>query len=267
LTRHSYEYIFIIEVHMSRPTCRRNIGFLPHITYFKPAGIRMGELDEVILQHDELEAIRLKDQLGIPQEEAAKQMNVSQPTFHRLIVSAHEKMADAVVNGKALRIEGGNVAIDNTQIPPCGWRQMCKQGWKGRSVSQKDDALLAEQGGTMKIAITSVDGTLEGMVDERFGRSRKLIIYDSEDKNHTVIDNSVNMGAAQGAGIQSAQNVINSGAKAVVSGHLGPNAYRVLQAAGVDVYVASNMTATQAIQAYEQGKLAKLTGPDVSGHW
>jgi len=104
-------------------------------------------------------------------------------------------------------------------------------------------------------------------VDERFGRSRKLIIYDGEKKEHTVIDNAVNMGAAQGAGIQSAQNVINSGAKAVVSGHLGPNAFRVLQAAGVDVYVASNMTVAQAIQAYEQGKLARLDAPDVNGHW
>ena len=227
----------------------------------------MGELVEVILQHDELEAVRLKDHLGIPQEEAAKQMNVSQPTFHRLILSAHEKMADAVVNGKALRIEGGNVTIDNSQIPPCGWRQMCKRGWRGKSVPQKGDAFITRQGGTMKIAITSVDGTLEGMVDERFGRSRKLIIYDREKKEHTVVDNAVNMGAAQGAGIQSAQNVINSGAKAVVSGHLGPNAFRVLQAAGVDVYVASNMSAAQVIQAYEQGKLAKLTGPDVNGHW
>jgi predicted Fe-Mo cluster-binding NifX family protein/predicted DNA-binding protein (UPF0251 family) len=227
----------------------------------------MGELDEVILQHDELEAIRLKDHLGIPQEEAAKQMNVSQPTFHRLILSAHEKMADAVVNGKALRIEGGNVTIDNSQIPPCGWRQICGQGLKRRSAPQKEDTLATEQGGMMKIAITSADGTLEGMVDERFGRSRKLIIYDREEKNFTVIDNAVNMGAAQGAGIQSAQNVINSGAKAVVSGHLGPNAFRVLQAAGVEVYVASNMTAAQAIQAYEQGKLAKLAGPDVNGHW
>jgi predicted Fe-Mo cluster-binding NifX family protein len=176
-------------------------------------------------------------------------------------------MADAVVNGKALRIEGGNVTIDNSQIPPCGWRQICGQGLKRRSAPQKEDTLATEQGGMMKIAITSADGTLEGMVDERFGRSRKLIIYDREEKNFTVIDNAVNMGAAQGAGIQSAQNVINSGAKAVVSGHLGPNAFRVLQAAGVEVYVASNMTAAQAIQAYEQGKLAKLAGPDVNGHW
>lgn len=252
---------------MPRPRCKSNIGFFPQVTYFKPAGVRLGEIEEVVLHHDELEAIRLKDLLGIPQEEAAKQMNVSQPTFHRLLLSAHEKMAHAVVNGKALRIEGGNVTIDEKFTPPCGWRHMCRHGWKEKLVSQKGDAFPNKQGGTMKIAITSVDGTLDGIVDERFGRSRKLIIYDGENKSHEVIDNMQNMNSPQGAGIQSAQNVVNSGAGAVISGHLGPNAFRVLQTAGVDVYTASGMTVTQAIQAYEQGKLAKLTGPDVSGHW
>ena len=119
----------------------------------------------------------------------------------------------------------------------------------------------------MKIAITSTDGTLEGMVDERFGRSRKLIIYDRENKSHEVIDNMQNMNAPQGAGIQSAQNVVNSGATTVISGHLGPNAFRVLQSAWVEVYTASNMPVSEAIGAFEEGKLAKLTGPDVGGHW
>ncbi|MBP8626880.1 MAG: DUF134 domain-containing protein [Syntrophorhabdales bacterium] len=90
---------------MPRPRCRRSIEFLPQVTFFKPAGVRMTELEEVILQHDELEAVRLKDLLGQPQEEAAKNMNVSQPTFHRLLLSAHEKIAHAIINGKALRIE------------------------------------------------------------------------------------------------------------------------------------------------------------------
>ena len=69
----------------------------------------MGILEEVILGHDEVEAIRLKNLVGLSQEEAASQMGVSQPTFHRLLLSAHQKLTDAVVNGKALRIEGGNV--------------------------------------------------------------------------------------------------------------------------------------------------------------
>jgi len=252
---------------MPRKRCKSNIGFLPHITYFKPSGIRMTEIGEVILHHDELEAIRLKDLLGIPQEEAAKQMNVSQPTFHRLLLSAHEKLAHAIINGKALKIEGGNVNIDEAYIPPCGWRQICRHGWSKKSDATKKNKTSKEEVKAMKIAITSAEGTIEGAVDERFGRSRKLIIYDIDTKTHEVIDNNKNMSSPQGAGIQSAQNVVNAGAGAVISGHLGPNAFRVLQAAGVDVYTASNMTVNQAIQAYEQGKLTKMNGPDVSGHW
>jgi len=253
---------------MPRPRCRKNIGFLPQVTYFKPAGIRMGELEEVVLQHDELEAIRLKDLLGESQEEAAQKMNVSQPTFHRLLLSAHEKIAHAIVNGKALRIEGGNVAIDERFVPPCGWRHMCRHGWKEKPGLYKGGMQpIVEQGGAMKIAITSVDGTMEGMVDERFGRTRKFVIYDTEAKTHTVIDNALNMSTAQGAGIQSAQNVVNSGARIVISGHLGPNAFRVLQSAGIEVYTVSNMTVAQAIEAYEQGRLQRLPGPDVGGHW
>jgi predicted Fe-Mo cluster-binding NifX family protein/predicted DNA-binding protein (UPF0251 family) len=227
----------------------------------------MGDIEEVVLHHDELEAIRLKDLLGIPQEEAAAQMNVSQPTFHRLLLSAHEKMAHAVVNGKALRIEGGSVTIDESFIPPCGWRQMCRQGKKGKTLSRKEDILSVEKEGRKKIAITSVDGTMEGMVDERFGRSRKLIIYDLKSKNFDVIDNTQNLNAPQGAGIQSAQNAVNAGAKTIISGHLGPNAFSVLSAAGIEIYTVSNKTVTQAVKEFEQGSLAKLTGPDVKEHW
>jgi predicted DNA-binding protein (UPF0251 family)/predicted Fe-Mo cluster-binding NifX family protein len=251
---------------MPRPRCRRNIGFLPSVTYFKPAGVRLAELEEVVIQHDELEAIRLKNLLGLPQEEAARQMNVSQPTFHRLLLSAHERMADAVVNGKALRIEGGNVIVDANNIQPCGWRQTCRHGW-GKGMRHRRNNVLIEQGGTMKIAVTSVDGTLEGKIDERFGRSKKIIIYDPETKTHSVVDNTVNMNAPQGAGMQSAENVVTAGAHTVISGHLGPNAFRVLQTAGVAVYTASNMTVSDALKAFEEGKLSQLAGPDVSGHW
>lgn len=97
---------------MPRPRRCRRIRFEPNITYFKPAGIRMIELEESVITVDEFEAVRLKDLIGLDQEEAAKRMNISQPTFHRLILSARRKIADAIVNGKAIRIEGGNYKID-----------------------------------------------------------------------------------------------------------------------------------------------------------
>jgi uncharacterized protein len=96
---------------MVRPKLCRKVCFKPNILYFKPAGVPLYNLEEVILQIDELEAIRLKDCKGLEQEECAKSMNISQPTFHRLILSARRKIADSILHGKALKIQGGNVNI------------------------------------------------------------------------------------------------------------------------------------------------------------
>ena len=96
---------------MVRPRLCRRVRFNPDVTYFKPRGIPLSELVEVILHVDEFEAVRLKDLEGLEQEECAKKMNISQPTFHRLILSARKKIADAIVNGKAIKIEGGSFGI------------------------------------------------------------------------------------------------------------------------------------------------------------
>ena len=93
---------------MPRPRLCRRVGSKPNTTYFKPAGIRIRELNESILTVDEFESIRLKDFLNLEQSKAAKMMNISQPTFHRLVTSARKKIADAIVNGKAIKIQGGN---------------------------------------------------------------------------------------------------------------------------------------------------------------
>jgi len=93
---------------MSRPRLCRRVGFQPGTTYFKPAGIMMKDLEENVLFMEEFEALRLKDLLGLEQEECAKRMRISQPTFHRLVVSARKKIADTLVEGKAIRIEGGS---------------------------------------------------------------------------------------------------------------------------------------------------------------
>ncbi|MEM5777633.1 MAG: DUF134 domain-containing protein [Candidatus Aenigmatarchaeota archaeon] len=101
---------------MPRPRRCRRIFFKPNVTYFKPAGLRVIKLEEIILTVDEIEALRLKDFLDLDQEEAARKMNVSQPTFHRIISSARKKIADAIINGKALKIEGGNYVFNKKSI-------------------------------------------------------------------------------------------------------------------------------------------------------
>jgi len=93
---------------MPRPRRRRRVRFRPDVTFFKPMGVKESYLEESILTVDEFEAVRLKDLDGLDQEGAAKKMNISQPTFHRLITSARKKIADAIVKGKAIKIEGGD---------------------------------------------------------------------------------------------------------------------------------------------------------------
>jgi len=92
---------------MPRPRRRRRVRLKPDITFFKPEGVKESYLEESILMVDEFEAVRLKDLEGLDQEEAAKKMGISQPTFFRLIKSARKKIADAIVKGKAIKIEGG----------------------------------------------------------------------------------------------------------------------------------------------------------------
>ena len=91
---------------MPRPRRWRWIWWKPAITCFRPV-TRAKKLLEVTLTLDEIEALRLKDLLGLEQGEAAKHMNVSQPTFHRLLQEARRKVADALINAKFIRIEGG----------------------------------------------------------------------------------------------------------------------------------------------------------------
>ena len=118
---------------MTRPCCLRRINFIPGVQYFKPAGIPLRELDEVTVTLDELEALRLADLCGLYQEAAAKQMNISRPTFARIVEEARRKVADALMHGKALRLEGGSVVMKEK-----GKRGMrpgpCSRGRHGKTV-------------------------------------------------------------------------------------------------------------------------------------
>lgn len=96
---------------MPRPFRFRRVCCRPDSNYFKPRGIPIDFLEEVNLNMDEFEAIRLADLQGMYQEDAAKKMNISRQTFGNIISSAHKKIADSLVNSKALKIEGGVVKM------------------------------------------------------------------------------------------------------------------------------------------------------------
>ena len=96
---------------MSRPVKLRYVAGLPNANFFRPMGIPANLLQEVRLSLEEVEAIRLKDLEELEQEKCAERMHISRPTFHRVLESGRKKLADALVNGKAIQIEGGNFGL------------------------------------------------------------------------------------------------------------------------------------------------------------
>ena len=104
---------------MPRPLCPRRVDAAPPSTYFKPRWVPVSELEEIVLTVDELEAVRLADLEGLYHEEAAARMNVSRATFGRIVAAARRKVADALVHGRALRIEGGVVEMSGLRHFAC----------------------------------------------------------------------------------------------------------------------------------------------------
>jgi len=102
---------------MSRPLRNRRVSGRPVASAFNPAGERAREADEVVMTLDEFEAIRLADHDGLYQEQAAGRMEVSRPTFGRILESAHHKIAEALIRGRTLKIEGGAVHPDRARPP------------------------------------------------------------------------------------------------------------------------------------------------------
>ncbi len=96
---------------MGRRRKPRWIDFQPGVTYFKPRGVTLASLKEVGLTFDEVEAIRLADLDGIEQIKAAKKMKISQSTFQRILEAAHKKIAEALVLGRAIKMEGGEIIM------------------------------------------------------------------------------------------------------------------------------------------------------------
>jgi predicted DNA-binding protein (UPF0251 family) len=107
---------------MPRPKKCRFVEREPGVTFFKPQGIPLRILEHALITVDELEALRLADYLGMSHEEAAKQLKVSRPTVTRMLARAHQAIADALVNGKAIRIEGGDYILEGfaCHCPKCG---------------------------------------------------------------------------------------------------------------------------------------------------
>jgi predicted Fe-Mo cluster-binding NifX family protein len=119
----------------------------------------------------------------------------------------------------------------------------------------------------MKVVVTSRGTDLDSEVDPRFGRARYFLVVETETGEFEAVDNAQNLNAAQGAGIQAAQQVAALGAEALLTGHCGPNAFRTLSAGGIKVFAGVAGTVAEAIERFKAGALTPAGDADVQGHW
>lgn len=119
----------------------------------------------------------------------------------------------------------------------------------------------------MKIAVSAVSASAEALVDQRFGRAKAFMIFDSDSGSWQTLENTTQLNAPQGAGIQATEMLARGGVQAVLTGHCGPKAFRTLSAAGIDVFTEVSGIVSEAVSAYLEGKLTPASGPDVEGHW
>ncbi len=118
----------------------------------------------------------------------------------------------------------------------------------------------------MKICVSATANNLEAQLDPRFGRCLYLIIVDSETMQFEAIPNMA-AGATGGAGIQAAQTIADKGAKVVITGNVGPNAFGALSAAGIEIVTGASGTVKEVVEKFKKGELGKTGAPTVGGHF
>jgi len=119
----------------------------------------------------------------------------------------------------------------------------------------------------MKIAVTSQGKELSSEIDLRFGRAKFLLVVDAETGDFTVHNNELNLNAVQGAGIQTGQNIANLGVEAVITGNVGPNAFKTLNAANVKIFLTEKQTVAEAVDSFKADELKEVDQANVEGHW
>ena len=209
---------------------RRRCRFIqnqPMVNMFKPCGVPLRDIKTIRLSLEELEAIRLVDVEKMEHIDACKLMNISRPTFSRVLSSARRVVAEALVNGFALIIDGGDFVHINSK----------------KNIKEVD---------MTKIIVSSMGVDLDAKVDGRFGRSNHFLLVNSETLEFEVIDNSRVNEMGSGAGIQTSEMVVKTGAKIVLTGAVGPKASAVLNVGGVKYFENYNgMSVRQAIEKFK----------------
>lgn len=119
----------------------------------------------------------------------------------------------------------------------------------------------------MRIAISSTGNQMDSILDPRFGRAAYFIIWDAETMEFEAVENTQNLNLAQGAGIQAGKIIADQHVDALITGHCGPKAFKVLQIAGVKVVTGAGGKVSEAVEQFIKGELAAAAEADVDGHW
>jgi predicted DNA-binding protein (UPF0251 family)/predicted Fe-Mo cluster-binding NifX family protein len=242
-----------------RPRKCRRVNAPPDVSYFKPRGVAMSDLNEIVLSVEGYEALRLADLQGLKHEDAAVRMQVSRQTFGRILFQARQTVAKALTNGWALCIRGGDYNLEQQGSDGC-----CRQRLKP---SRQASGSNIQEVSMTKIAITSEGPSLDDALDPRFGRAAGFVVVDPQTLEFEYVDNGASQAMAQGAGIQAAETIAQAGAKVLLTGYVGPKAFTALQAVGIKVAQnLENMTVRQAVERYNAGQVTWAGAPNRMGH-
>jgi predicted Fe-Mo cluster-binding NifX family protein len=118
----------------------------------------------------------------------------------------------------------------------------------------------------LKICVSATTNTLDAQLDPRFGRCPFLVIVDSETMRFETFPNAAS-DAGGGAGIQAAQTIASKGAKVLITGNVGPNAFQALSAAGIKIVTGASGTVKEVVEKYKRGELSETGAPTVRGHF
>ncbi len=229
---------------MPRPRMCRHVEGAPKVGYFKPGGVPLRELEEVTLPVEGLEALRLADLENMTTAQAAEGMGVSRHTFGRILGQARNAVAQALVQGKALRIEGGAYALKAPAHPRPVW--VLDPQRVAVSVHGAGDAPL-----------------LDLPLAPRFGRAGGFVLVDVATMEAAYLDNAVSQAMAHGAGAQSVERIAEQGAGVLLTGRVGEKAFTALRGAGVQVCLdLEGLSVRQAVERFRSGGLAFAEGPN-----
>jgi len=224
----------------------------------------MSELDEVSLSYEGHEALRFADLEGLNQEEAARSMGVSRHTFGRILADARRAVAEAVIEGMALRIQGGDYVVAGCRRGLVGGRSVCEPSATTESTAAYHHTqTMVKECNMSKIAITSEGPGLDDQVDPRFGRAAGFVVVDLETMETQYIDNGQSQIMAQGAGIQATELIARAGVSCLLTGFVGPKAFQALSAVGIKIgQNLDGVTVREAVERFKNGSVEMADKPN-----